>query len=364
MGSKPKPPDPLSLLWQRPYPAQALALNGLFLLAVLYTLDFGRPILLPLVLAFLISFILNPVVRVLSRIWLPPALGAAVVLLVLAAAIGYGASHLVGPAGDWMQRAPESLHQIEARIRSLKRTMREVTQATDQVEKLATINPSAAAAVVAVQGPNLTQIVVGQAWQIASTGAIVLILSYFMLASGDMLLRKTVRVLPRLEDKKRAVEIARRIEADISLYLLTVTMINAGLGAAVGLALLALHMPNPMLWGAMAGILNFVPFIGSGVGIAIVAAVALLTFNTLGQAAMPPATYLLLTSLEAYIVTPHILGHRLTLNPLVIFVGLIFWGWLWGVIGALLAVPMLMTLKVFCDHVEPLSALGEFLGSE
>jgi predicted PurR-regulated permease PerM len=187
-------------------------------------------------------------------------------------------------------------------------------------------------------------------------------LLYFLLAAGDTLLRQAVTIAPRLSDKRRVVEIARETEDDISYYLLTISLINGALGVAVGSAMYLLDMPNPILWGVMAGIFNFVPFLGAVTGIGIVALVALLTFDHFWSILLPPLSYLVLTSFEAQFITPALLARRLTLNPVAVFLALIVWTWLWGVAGALLAVPLLATLKICCDHIEPLNPIGTMLG--
>jgi predicted PurR-regulated permease PerM len=143
---------------------------------------------------------------------------------------------------------------------------------------------------------------------------------------------------------------------------LTITLINAGLGLAVGIAMSWLGMPNPVLWGVMTGCFNFIPYLGAVSSAIILTLVALLTFDGLDRALLVPSMFMGLTTLEGFFVTPMIVGHRLTLNPVAIFIWLTFWGWLWGVPGMLLAVPLLATLKIVCDHIRPLNPVGEFLG--
>jgi predicted PurR-regulated permease PerM len=186
-------------------------------------------------------------------------------------------------------------------------------------------------------------------------------LLFFLLASDDNLLRQAVTILPQLRDKKRLVEIVRDVEDDVSYYLLTITVINIGLGVAIGAAMWLLGMPNPYLWGAMAAVLNFIPLIGALLGVGIVGLVALLTFSTTAAMLLPPIIYLLLTSLEGQLVTPAVVARRLSLNPVVVFLALISWTWLWGIAGALLAVPLLATFKICCDHIEALKPVGVLL---
>jgi predicted PurR-regulated permease PerM len=190
-----------------------------------------------------------------------------------------------------------------------------------------------------------------------------LVLLYLLLASGDMFLQKLVYVMPTLSDKKRAVEISHEIQQNISNYLFAVSLINIGLGIIVSGGLYFMGVPNAAMWGMLVAVLNFVPYFGPVAGIILLGTVGLLTFDTLWKGVLPPAWYLLLHLLEANLVTPVLLGRRFTLNPVVIFVFLIFCTWLWGVPGALLSVPMLVAIKIISDRVPSLSAVSELVTS-
>lgn len=342
----------------------AVAVVGLFVMAALYVAHLGQALLIPLVLAAFLAVILAPAVRGL-RGWLrlPQPLGAALVVLALGAALIYGVYRLSGPAAMWLETAPGSLREIEARIDTFRQTVEELSEATSRVEEMAEVEGARRPPVVEIQQQSLGEFLFAQTWRAVAGTALVLVLLYFLLASGRRFFRKLVRVIPGLRGKKRAVGIVRQIESDVSRYLLTVTLINAALGAAVGVSLALAGMPNPALWGTMAGILNFVPYLGSGVGIVIVTAVAILSFDRLSYALAVPVIYLVLTSLEGYLLTPYILGRRLMLNPVIILLGVVFWGWIWGPGGALLAVPMLVVFKVVCAHLPSLRPISEFLGA-
>jgi predicted PurR-regulated permease PerM len=188
-----------------------------------------------------------------------------------------------------------------------------------------------------------------------------LVLLYLLLASGDLFLHKLVHVMPTLREKKRAVEISHEIQQNISNYLFSVSLINIGLGVAVSVGLYFLGVPNAAMWGMLVAVLNFVPYFGPVVGVMLLATVGLLTFDPLWQGILPAAWYLLLHLLEANFITPVLLGRRFTLNPVVVFVSLIFWTWLWGVPGALLSVPILVSVKVVCDRFPRLSPVSELL---
>ncbi len=360
-------PDIRSLGELLQHPMRPMAATGLLVLASFYTLYFCRSLLLPLVMAGLFALLLSPAVRGLKRLRIPEPLGAGLVILALLGTLGFGLYSLSGPAFEWVQRAPQSLRSAQLKLRDLQRSMQKLGRATEQVEKIAEVGAAAAGphppAAVAVQStPSLRERLFSQATDLATDAVVMTILLYFLLASGDLFLRKLIRVLPRLEDKRRAVEIARQVEKDISAYLGMVTLINLGLGTAVAGSFLLLGVPNPLLWGAMVTVLNFVPYLGPAVNYAVFTMVGVLTFDNPLRMLAPVATFLVLNVLEAYLFTPMILGRRLTLNPVVLFVGLTFWGWMWGIVGAILAVPIMAVFKIFCDHIEPLAAIGEFLG--
>lgn len=336
---------------------------GILVLMVLYTLYFAATLLLPITLALLFSLLLSPPVRWLTVLRIPPPVGAAVVMLVLLGGVGQGIYLLSGPAGEWLDKAPHSFREVEWKLRALKKPIEEVQKATQQVEKLTVLEDGDKTVEVEVKEPSLTRTLISSTPIVLAELGVCVVLLYFLLASGDNFLRKLVRVIPRLQDKRRAVEIARRIQHDISSYLFTIALINAGLGVAVGTALYFLDMPNPALWGAMAAALNFAPYLGAIVGVVVVGMAAMLSFNDLSQAALVPAVYLGLTTLEGQVVTPLIVGRRLAISPVVVFLGITVWGWLWGIPGVLLAVPLLAIFKIICEQLEPLQGIAEFLGN-
>jgi predicted PurR-regulated permease PerM len=213
------------------------------------------------------------------------------------------------------------------------------------------------------QGTLLNRVLAATQTLLVSAASTVVLL-YFLLASGDMFLRKLVRVLDRFEDKKRAVGFAHAIQSDMARYLFTITCINTGLGAIVGAAMYLLGMPNPVLWAVLVAVFNYVPYVGAGANLCILTVVAFLTFDDLRHVLLVPGVYLVIEILEGQVVTPILTGRSLTLNPVVIFLAMLFWTWLWGVVGALMAVPLLMTLKIVCDHIESLQPVGEFLSGK
>lgn len=340
---------------------RSFAVNTLLLLAVFYTLYFGRALFLPIVLAILLSFVFAPTVRAFKRIRIPETAGAALVVAGLLSVVGLGVYNLSAPASEWIEKAPSVMRQLEGKIRVLKKPVEDVSEATKRVEEMTSVGQDNVRT-VQVQEKTLASLIISEAGEFLFGAISTVILLLFLLASGNLFLQKVVRTLPRLEDKKRAVEVAREMESEISTYLFTITLINTALGASTAVAMYLLGMPNPLLWGVMVALLNFIPYVGDIVSVSVLTVVGLLTFDNIWHALSIPAVYYVLTATEGQLITPLILGRRFTLNPVVIFISLMFWGWLWGIPGALLAVPFLVTLKIFCDHIEPLSKFGEFLG--
>jgi predicted PurR-regulated permease PerM len=190
------------------------------------------------------------------------------------------------------------------------------------------------------------------------------VMLFFLLAEGGTLLRRFVEILPGLQEKKRAVQIATEVEKNISAYLVTITMMNLLVGVANGLSIWAFGLPDPLLWGTAAFLLNYIPILGPLTGMVIFFFVGLFTFPHPLFALAPAGVYLLIHIAEGETITPMLLAKRFTLNPLLVIAALMFWDWLWGIPGALLAVPLLAVLKILCDHIEALTPLGHLLGAE
>jgi predicted PurR-regulated permease PerM len=331
-------------------------------LALLYTLYFAREFLIPIAFAVLLNFLLSPVIRRMVRLGIKAPIGAALIVLVLIAAVAEGAYQLAGPAQRWAMTAPESFARAEQKVRSIIRPVQQVTQnvarAADAVASQSERPPS----VVVQSGPSISSRLFGTTQRIAGGLVEVFILLYFLLAGGDLFLQKLIKVLPHFGDKVKAVEIARATEAAVSAYLSTTLLINIVEGAVVAGVLWLLGMPNVLLWGALVACFEFVPYLGAFAIVVIFSVAGLTTFDEVPRALLIPGSFLAINLLQANVVAPMLLGHRLTLNPVAIFIGLAFFFWIWGVPGAFLAVPLLASFKIFCDHIESLAAIGEFLG--
>jgi len=356
--------EDLPRIFQGPIDIRSISITGIFLLGLLYSLYFAREFLLPVVLAFILSFLLAPAVRWMNRLRIPQVIGAVIIVAGLVGLSAYGVYRLATPAQQWLQKAPSSFNTVRRKLQALLEPMQKAQQTTAQIEKMTTLNKEQDVTTVEIKKPGLGEFFFTGTQNFLIGAGVTVVLLYFLLASGDLFLLKLVKVLPTLEDKKRAVEICREVERNISKYLWTITLVNAGLGLALALAMSVLGMPNPSLWGVMAAFFSYVPYLGPTTGILSLGMASALTFDDPVRIFLPPAAYFLLAIVEGNFLTPLVLGRRLALNPVVIFVWLIFWAWVWGVPGAVLAVPLLAILKIVCDHLKPLSALGEFLGKE
>jgi predicted PurR-regulated permease PerM len=343
-----------------------VAIKGLFLLALFYTFYFARSLLLPIVLAVLLSLILYPAVRCLKRVFIPEPLGAAIVVASLAALLSTALYQLFEPANEWITKLPRTTEQIERKLFNVRKSMEQVSKAAEKVEALTNVDGASkqrTPQVVAREPSFMSRVLTGTQNVVVAVGA-TLVLLFFLLASGDLFMRKLVRVLPTLTDKKKAVGLARTIQSAMARYLFTITCINVGLGVATAVLLQVLGMPNPLLWGVMVALLQYVPYVGPAISGTILTIVAFITYEDLNSILLVPGLFFALVTVEGQFITPYLTGRSLTLNPVMVFLSMVVWGWIWGVVGALMAVPILMTLKIFCDHIESLNAIGEFVSGK
>jgi predicted PurR-regulated permease PerM len=268
-----------------------------------------------------------------------------------------------GPVSNWISDAPDLGAELKQKLHTLTSSVAVMKKATDQVDQITTGTADPKVQKVAVQTPGLLTVAVSNVVSIFATMMVTLVLALFLLASGDMFYVKLIDAFPRFGDKKRALRIVYGIERSVSRYLLLVTMINMGLGVVIGTGMWLIGMPEPLVWALVAFVVNYMPYVGPLSGAALATAVAVVSFDHLGHAALAPAIYLTATFLEGQFITPVLLGRQLELNTVSVFVTVVFWGWLWGIAGALMAVPFLVCVKVICDNVEGLSTLGSFLSA-
>jgi len=342
------------------------AIIGIFFILLFGGLYLTASFVLPVIIALLFALVMSPVVRFLRRrlkIWEP--ISAFVLVIGTTMTLISGFYMLSDPIAKIVNDAPRYAAAVDAEMRTVKNRLERLRSAQENVEK--TAKSAAGGATdneVVVKNPGLVDNAATAVPQMLASVGFTLVFLFFLLASGDLFYQKLIRSMPTLADKKRALHIAHDIERELSRYLFTITMINAGLGIAVGTLLWWVDMPTPVVFGALAMLLNFIPYIGALIGMAIVGVIALADFGNLAQALVPVLLYLACTTIEGQLVTPTIVGRRLEMNAAAVFLSVAFWGWIWGVVGMFLAVPVMVAIKVFASYVEPLAPLGDFLSAE
>jgi predicted PurR-regulated permease PerM len=347
-----------------PSNANVIFLGGLFVLALLATAYVASEIVLPLVFAIILNLLLQPALRLLERFHVPRMLAALLLILALFGTIVGLGTAISGPAGTWAAKLPEGIPRLQERLSFMREPIDTLQRFLQQVEDLGGTAPSPNAAASA-RGPTLltdllTKLFTGT--RNFATGFFTTVLFlFFLLVSGDIFLHRLVEILPRFSNKRQVVEISQQIENDISAYLVTITIMNAAVGIAMALAMWLTGVGEPILWGTVAFLLNYVPILGTALGVLIFLLAGLLTIDPLWQALLPAGLYLGFHLIEGETVTPMLLARRFTLNPVLVIISLVFWFWMWGIPGAILSAPMLAISKIICDRVRPLAAFGHFL---
>jgi predicted PurR-regulated permease PerM len=341
--------------------------NLLVIVAVLLALAavyFARDLLVPIVFGFLIALTFRPAVRRFSKQGIVPWVSAGAVtgsLMIIVAAAFYLFS---SPIAQSIASAPTLKAELIAKLRAMREALTSVTNFAQEIQSATDPSPGANEQDVVVNGPDLTFLLSSVAGYPANFLIIVgaaLVLATFLMASGDLFFEKLIRALPALSDKKMALRIVYDVEHEVSVYLLTITAINICVGLAVGLAFYWLGMPTPELWAIAAFVLNYIPYLGPILATIVSTLVGIVVFPSLGMALLPPLAYILVTGIESQLVSPLLLGRRLQLNSVAILLALAFWAWAWGIPGIVIAVPVLVTFRVFCAHIAVLNVVGDFL---
>jgi predicted PurR-regulated permease PerM len=334
--------------------------GGMFFLMLLGACYFAAEIILPIVLAFVLMLVLQPAMRLLERWHLPrgPAAFALIVML-FGTLAGLGAA-LSGPAAEWGQKLPGGIPKLQERLSFLSTPIAAIQKLIDRAEGLAS-GGEAKTVSVKVEGTGLSERLLSGTRNVIGGLLETVLVLFFLLISGDIFLRRLVEILPRFKNKRQAVDISNQIESDISAYLLTITLMNAAVGVATGTAVALAGLGDPLLWGTVAFLLNYVPILGPMIGTVVFVLAGLLTIDTLWMAFLPAALYLAIHLIEGETITPMLLARRFTINPVLVIISLVFWYWMWGVPGAILATPMLAITKIICDRIESLTPFGHFI---
>ncbi len=350
-----------------PRPRAPVSLIVLTVLAIGYTLWAAQDLLLPVLLAMFLALIGNPILRGLRRIFIPRFIGALLLLLLGIAGATMLGRQLIGPAGEWMQQIPKELRVLAPKLRQMTQPMQQANRAAESFARAASDPAPRKVQVVTIQDPDPWKSLTATPKMLASVLAVVL-LTFFFMTFGENLQRNAIALLPTRQRKKLTVDILQSIELEISRYVLTITIINSLLGLAVAGSLYALGLATQeaLLWGTVAALLNFAPYVGPLIGVALMLLMGFVTFEGLWpdyewSPLAPAAIYLALHTIEGQIVTPIVLGRRMALSPLVLILALMLFGWLWGIVGLLLAVPLLVCVKIVLGRVEGLEGWAKLL---
>ena len=342
-----------------PSDPKAVFLGGLFFLALLAAAYVAREVIMPLTFAVVLALLLQPALRLLERLRLPRTLAALLLIFALLGTIVGLGTAVSGPARSWAGKLPEGIPRLQEKLSFVREPVNTLQRFLQQVENFGGTESKNTAE--SAQGPTfLTRLFTGTR-NFASGFFTTVLFLFFLLVSGDIFLQRFVEILPRFSSKRQVVEIDQQIERDISAYLVTITIMNAAVGIAVAMAMWLTGVGDPVLWGTVAFLLNYVPILGPVLGVLIFLLAGLLTHDVLWQALLPAGLYLGIHLIEGETVTPMLVAKRFTLNPVLVIISLVFWFWLWGVPGAILSVPMLAIAKIICDRVKSLAAFGHFL---
>lgn len=369
---------PLQDTLQIPRDANSVALTVLAVVAVVFALHWAQALFIPLMLAVMISYALSAPVNLLQSWHIPRAIGAAVLLLAIVGGTGTAVYSLGGEASRLIETLPAAIEKLrgalpkgngasDGQMEKVQRAARELEEVASEAGAPAPAAPRGVTR-VQIEKPRLnlqdylwmgTKGAIGFATQLG----MVLFLAFFVLVSGDKFRRKLVGLAgPTLTNKKITLQVLDEINGQIQRYMLVQILTSVVVGLATWLAFVAIGMEYAAIWGIAAGVLKIVPYVGPVVVSGGTLLVAFLQFGTLGMALFVSGIALLITSLEGYLLTPWLIGRASRMNPVVIFTAVLFWGWLWGLWGLLLGVPIIMAFKAVCDRVEDLKPIGELLG--
>lgn len=337
-------------------------LTALLVLAILYTLYLASSLCIPILLSVFFYLVLSPVVELLVRWRLPHVLASILVVIVVLAILCGMIAVLAGQAAEWVANAPHLFARLNDALRPLLAPLDHLRAAFGQVTESLSGSAARRTYDVVVHDTNLPVTLAATTGETMLGALGILVLTTFLLATDGGIAHDLARLLPTLAQARHAARIGRGLRREISALLATVALINIGLGTATGIALWLVGLPNPALWGAVIAVANFVPFIGPAACILGAVAVGFAVFHSPLYALMPALIILVLHLTESQVVTPTLVAMRLSLNPIVVFLSLVVWGWLWGVAGLLLALPIVAVAKIVCDNVPSLKQLGQVLG--
>jgi predicted PurR-regulated permease PerM len=345
---------------------QARSLLALAACAVTTLLYVCHEVFVPVALALLFALVLSSAVEALHRAGIPRSVSAFLMLLALLIIIGGTLSAVAGPAQQWFASVPQTLQTIERKLRPAQRALSRIEMLTSRADALASANPPpphgapAPAAASDTGAVSATGVLLETRSGMIST-ITVIILTLFLLSGGPPMLARMMAALATDRYAAHALKVIEAIRSELGRYYGTIALVNLALGVATGVTMMLLGVPNAFLWGTVAAVLNFIPYVGSAMTLLILSVVALVSFDSIGRIAAVAASFLALTTIEGQIVQPLLVGHRLEISPLLVFLAVWFGGWMWGIAGITIAVPSLLALKVAAEHSEHGQPLVAFL---
>ncbi len=339
----------------------AWAQVGVFIILAIAALKLASALALPVVVAVLFTLLLSSPLAWLKRRRIAEPIGAGMLVFGSAVVFVAGLWFLAAPAAEWMAEAPRNLAKAERKLRSISGPLHSIQETAAKVDDATDMAGSGNAPVVQLATPGTFQRISGGSTTFAANAVAVIFLSYFLLSAAPMFRRKLAMVLPSRAERGTVEEVIQEIEHHMSRYLWLTTLINLTVGLLTWGLLVLLGYPNAALWGAVAGVLNYIPYIGALVTVMVIGFAGMVSFPGLQPALLGAGGFFVLNMLEANLLTPLLLGRRLPLNAAALFVGLMFFGWLWGITGAVLAVPLTVMVQVVCARIPPLQPFAVFL---
>jgi predicted PurR-regulated permease PerM len=326
-------------------------------------LYYAHSVFIPIALALLIALVLSSPVEALHRRGVPRSVSATLILVLLIGLTGAAVDRLWEPAQQWLAGAPHTAKIIAQKVGPVAQVLRRIDLVTDRAEHLTDPGAGTSAAPAKAVAPSASA---AQGLLLETRTALIamvtiVILTLFLLAGGPPMLAAMTASLSRDVQSTHILKVIEAVRSEVGRYYATIAVINLGLASATGLAMVALGMPNPVLWGALAGVLNFIPYVGSAATLVVLVIVAFVSFDSVGRVLAVGGTYLGLATIEGQVVQPLLVGHRLDLSPIIVFLALWCGGWFWGIAGIVLAVPSLVALKVVAEHSKHGTSLLAFL---
>ena len=356
--------EPILTRPTRPRPRASMAMLVVAVLAVGVVSWAAQALILPVLLAAFFALIGNPIIRVLQRVYVPRFVSALLLItLGIGGAVWLG-QQLVDPAGDWIREAPREMRELAPKLRNLVKPVQEANDVAEDIARAAGgENTAQPTEVVKTEVNDPYKILTATPKLIAAILAVVL-LTFFFMVYGQNLQRHALALMPSRQKKRVTADILQSIEQEISRYVLTISVINAVVGLALALILhllLQIPLPEALLWGTMAFFLNYAPYVGPLIGILVMLLMGFVAYDELWRSLLPAGVYLGLHTLEGQFITPIVLGKRMALSPLILILALMVFGWLWGIIGLLLAVPLLVCVKIVLTRIEGLEGWAKLL---